>query len=132
MRISFEFMYVNSYRKRTVLIDFLIKSFFSRYCDKLFLCNSISSEGILIGSFPLKIFSVNVNKSAGNYGFGHIYWRNPSSKTSFFVQCFFRISWFYEALKSPGNFNLTLFFVNMPRLLTIFRKMLHCKCSSKF
>ena len=28
-------------------------------------------------SFPLKISSVNVIKSAGNCGFGHIYWRNP-------------------------------------------------------
>ena len=26
--------------------------------------------------FPLRIFSVNVTKSAGNSGFGHIYWRN--------------------------------------------------------
>ena len=26
-------------------------------------------------------------KSAGNSGFGHIYWRNPYWKTSFFVQC---------------------------------------------
>ena len=28
-------------------------------------------------SFPLRISSVNVTKSAGNWGFGHIYWRNP-------------------------------------------------------
>ena len=28
-------------------------------------------------SFPLKIFSVNVAKSAVPCGFGHIYWRNP-------------------------------------------------------
>ena len=28
-------------------------------------------------SFPLKISSLNVTKSAGNCGFGHIYWRNP-------------------------------------------------------
>ena len=27
-------------------------------------------------SFPLRILSVNVTKSAGNCGFGHIYWRN--------------------------------------------------------
>ena len=37
-------------------------------------------------SFPLRISSVNVTKSAGNCGFGHIYWRNPSWKTPFFVQ----------------------------------------------
>ena len=27
--------------------------------------------------FPLRISSVNVTKSARNYRFGHIYWRNP-------------------------------------------------------
>ena len=35
-------------------------------------------------SFPLRISSVNVTKSAGNCGFGHINWRNPLWKTSFF------------------------------------------------
>ena len=38
-------------------------------------------------SFPLSISSVNETKSAGNCGFGHIYWRNCWWKTSFFVQC---------------------------------------------
>ena len=38
-------------------------------------------------SFPLKIFSVNVTKSAGDCGFGHIYWKNPKWKTSFFHFC---------------------------------------------
>ena len=28
-------------------------------------------------SFALRIASLNVTKSAGNRGFGHIYWRNP-------------------------------------------------------
>ena len=28
-------------------------------------------------SFPFRTSSVNVIKSAGNWGFGHIYWRNP-------------------------------------------------------
>ena len=28
-------------------------------------------------TFPLRISSVNVTKSGGNCGFGHIYWRNP-------------------------------------------------------
>ena len=32
-------------------------------------------------SFPLKISSVNVTKSAENCGFGHIYWRNPQWQT---------------------------------------------------
>ena len=38
-------------------------------------------------SFPLRIFSVNVAKSAVSCGFGRIYWRNLQCKTSFFVQC---------------------------------------------
>ena len=38
-------------------------------------------------SFPLRISLVNVTKSAVSGGFGHIYWRNPWWKTSFFVQC---------------------------------------------
>ena len=39
-------------------------------------------------SFLLRrISSVNVTKSAANCGFGHIDWRNPLWKTSFFVQC---------------------------------------------
>ena len=36
-------------------------------------------------SFPLRISSVNVTKSAVFCGFGHIYWRNPNWKTSFFL-----------------------------------------------
>ena len=35
-------------------------------------------------SCPLRIFSVNVTKSAVSCEFGHIYWRNPYWKTSFF------------------------------------------------
>ena len=48
-------------------------------------------------SFPLRIFSVNVTKSAVCCGFGHIYWRNPKWKTSFFVQCtlFTFFDWFH-------------------------------------
>ena len=38
-------------------------------------------------SFPWRIYSANMTKSAGNCRFGHIYWRNPSWKTSFFGQC---------------------------------------------
>ena len=40
-------------------------------------------------SFPLRISSVNVTKSAVSYGFGYIYWRNPEWKTSLFVQWIF-------------------------------------------
>ena len=35
--------------------------------------------------FFIKDFFKNVIKSAGNCGFGHIYWRNPEWKTSFFL-----------------------------------------------
>ena len=38
-------------------------------------------------TFPLRISSVNVTKSAGNFRFGQIYWRNPEWKTSFFLDC---------------------------------------------
>ena len=37
-------------------------------------------------SFALGISSVNLTKSSEKCGFGHIYWRNSSWKTSFFVQ----------------------------------------------
>ena len=60
-------------------------------------------------SFPLRISLVNVTKSVGNCWFGHIYWRNPQWKTSFFVQCslFYYIkSWtkapFFLAVKLLG------------------------------
>ena len=33
--------------------------------------------------FPLSISSVNRTESAGNCGFGHIYWRNPNKKLQF-------------------------------------------------
>ena len=38
------------------------------------------------GSSPWRISLVNANKSAWNCGFVHIYYGNPSWKTSFFVQ----------------------------------------------
>ena len=38
-------------------------------------------------SFPLRISSVNVTKFAVSCGSGHIYCRNPSWKTLFFMQC---------------------------------------------
>ena len=37
-------------------------------------------------SFKLRVSSVNVTKSAGNWGFGHIYWRNLNGKPHFFEQ----------------------------------------------
>ena len=38
-------------------------------------------------SFPLRISSANMTKSAVSCRFGYTYWRNPLWKTSFFVQC---------------------------------------------
>ena len=38
---------------------------------------------------PLRFYSVNVSKSAVSCGFGHICWRNPQWKTSFFMQCWY-------------------------------------------
>ena len=43
--------------------------------------------------FPSMISPVNVTKSAGNCGFGHIYWRNLWWKTLFFVQCSTQRDW---------------------------------------
>ena len=40
-------------------------------------------------SFPLRISSVHVTKSAVSCGFGHIYWKSPQWETSLFVQCIF-------------------------------------------
>ena len=37
----------------------------------------------IIRSFQLRVSLVNLTKSVRNCGFGHIYWRNPGSKTSF-------------------------------------------------
>ena len=58
-------------------------------------------------SFLLRISSVNATKSAGNCGFGHVYWRNPSWITSFFVQCF---SLFYQTCWCIISPVLILFF----------------------
>ena len=57
-------------------------------------------------SFPLRISSVNLTKSAVSCGFGHIYWRNPSWKTSFFVQCLVLLRWFdLEKIKLVYYYN---------------------------
>ena len=42
--------------------------------DRFLSCGSYAAQK---WSFPLRISSVNVSKSIGNCGFGHIYWRNP-------------------------------------------------------
>ena len=68
----------------------------SPFCQILFILKhqlqpSIISSGLGLlqeplhkkGSFPLRVSSVNVTKSAVSCGFDHIYWRNPWWKTSF-------------------------------------------------
>ena len=51
-------------------------------------------------SFLLKISSVNLTKSAVSCGFGHIYWRNPSWKTSCAVDA--------EWILNPAIFQKTI------------------------
>ena len=63
-------------------------------------------------SFPLRISSVNVTKSAWNCGFGHIYWRNSQWKTSFFVQCHGRML---------NNTHLKIIWINYKRTI-----LTHC------
>ena len=67
-------------------------------------------------SFPLRVSSVNVTKSTVFCGFGHIYWRNPYRKTSFFLQwSLFRSQWTKVSVnviwlfnsQYPLNWNLT-------------------------
>ena len=57
-------------------------------------------------SFQLRISSVHVNQICG---FGHIYWRNPSWKTSFFVQCNIFLKWDKHILAVITNDYKTVF-----------------------
>ena len=51
----------------------------------LTLCHSaLSYDTTQKMKFSIKDFSVNMTKFAGNCGLGHILWRNPYWKTSFF------------------------------------------------
>ena len=62
-------------------------------------------------NFLLRISSVNVTKSAVSCGFGHIYWRNSSWKTSFFVQCCKRLQhWFWNNRKPTIKLLIFIFF----------------------
>ena len=71
---------------------FVLESCKTYYFDRIFMGYiwDLSWDTAQKMKFPLRISSVNVTKSTGNCGFGHIYWRNPQSKTLFFVQ---RDSW---------------------------------------
>ena len=63
-----------------ILYFFIIKKIISpcRFWTSLF-----SKHWTKKGSFPLRIYSLNVAKSAESCGFGHIYWINLYWKTSF-------------------------------------------------
>ena len=61
-------------------------------------------------SFPLRIFSVNMTKSAGNCGFGHIYWRNPQWKTSLYCAVLI-LNYFHVALFQYCTIWCSTFFV---------------------
>ena len=50
-------------------------------------------------SFSLRISLVNVTKSTGNRGFGHIYWRNPEWKTLFLCSVI-TLFWFHKLTTS--------------------------------
>ena len=74
-------------------------------------------------SFPLRISSVDVTISAGNCRFGHVYWRNPSWKTSYFVQC-----WCSRYICSADIINLSIKLSTFPeeckiaKLKPVFKK----------
>ena len=55
----------------------------------------------------MKFSPVNVTKSAVSGGFGHIYWRNPYWKTSFFVQCLLHYPDDYQTSPYTQNANWT-------------------------
>ena len=63
-------------------------------------------------SFPLRISSVDVTSSAENWGFGHIYWRNPLMENVIFCAMSFKYLlhqiWFFIFLIS-----LTLYSANI-------------------
>ena len=74
-----------SFREKDVMLILYSFSFHNREVsgkDEVHIFQTLHKKW----SFLLSISSVNVTKSAGNCAFGHIYWRNPQWKTSFFMQ----------------------------------------------
>ena len=86
----------------------IFQDFFKKSCKNVFKTYSKRFQYILKTwnedkkwSFPLRIFSVNVTKFTVFRGFGHIYWRNCLWKTSFFVQCGLKRSfWLTKVLET--------------------------------
>ena len=90
-----DFNFLSSYQKviavskgfiATILIELYRHAIWDYQVGSEFSVLSISQWRTLHKkwSFSLRNSSINVTKSAGNCEFGHIYWRNPSWKTSFF------------------------------------------------
>ena len=69
------------------LVQFSLQDFFVRIVSMKKMIKDDKLTLYKKSSFPLRIYSVNVTKSAENCGFDHIYWRNPEWKRHFFVQC---------------------------------------------
>ena len=69
--------------KKIRISTFISPTSFSKWTEITSLYKFNTAQKI---SFPLRISSVNVTKCAVDYGSGHIHWRNPESKTSFFVK----------------------------------------------
>ena len=47
----------------------------------------------------------SIKNLSSKYGFGHVYWRNPSQKTSFFVQWFYNCNESYDGDNVDENYN---------------------------
>ena len=62
-------------------------------------------------SFPLRIPSVNMTKSTVSGESGHIYWRNPWWKTSFYVQWILR-----NRYKAINHFNVFIYIKTSPHI----------------
>ena len=76
-------LYVNDLKSAWSLVDLIM---FLHDVISLYTHEYMDSPLHKKWSFPLRVSSVNVIKSAVSCEFGHIYWRNPKWKTSFFVQ----------------------------------------------
>ena len=84
-------------------------------------CSLEFSQTLHQKSFLLRISTVNVTKSVVSCRFGHIYWRNPKWKTSFFVQWnFFVIQWKTVRVKVRSSHSKMLFKIGALKNVAIF------------
>ena len=80
-------------------------------------------------SFQLRISSVNVTKSAGNYGFGHINWRNPQWKTFF---CAVTLKWKYVSARTNSSIWLSSFSWTKRLITTSYLRLFKLKSTCDF